>query len=461
MQVLAFDLGTTNLKACLVDETGRTLASARRATPIQRPRDGWRECAPDALIAAIAELALEIRNAAPHAEIKALTFVSQANSFLLLDEAGAPVTPIILWSDQRAVLQDPRLTAIAHQPDFRAQTGVPDLNSDFMLAKLLWIERHQPAEWRRARRLCQISDYLLRQLTGDHVTEAGLAGLTGLADIHQLAWRQTALEAAGLSRIALPRIVRAGTVIGPVHAASAKQFNLPGLPLLVIGCLDQYAGAIGAGCIEPEMPCEMTGTVLATAVLHAEGKCDKAGVFVGPAFQPGLYWHMCFGNVSANLLEVFRDEQPDNPTFGQLDAEAAAVRDGGPQLDLTNSAQQRRAVFVDVLPRHQRGHHARSILEGVAQALRDQLIALGTPVPTCIRAVGSAAGSDLWLQLKANMLGVPVEAMACAEPACLGGAILAAAGLGHLSIPDQVRSWTTPRRRFLPQENRSSLKPPE
>ena len=113
----------------------------------------------------------------------------------------------------------------------------------------------------------------------------------------------------------LPRVVRAGTDLGPLDSRAAAQFGLPESCRFVVGCLDQYAGAIGAGNIEPGMVSETTGTVLAT-VQCADQFGTKLGpaVYQGPAFRQGLYWRMAFGDVSANYLQWYHGQLPDRPT---------------------------------------------------------------------------------------------------------------------------------------------------
>ena len=229
-----------------------------------------------------------------------------------------------------------------------------------MVAKLLWLQEQSPEIWRRASKLCLISDYLTLLLTGKHVTEAGAAGLTGLVDIHRCQWYPEMLARFEIDELRLPAIVRAGTDLGPIDPQAAQRFGLPASCRFVVGCLDQYAGAIGAGNVETGMISETTGTVLAT-VQCADRFAEQLGpaVLQGPAFREGLYWRMAFGEVSANYLEWFREQLPDRPDFDQLIALAEPIEPGAEGLRLRTDVglSSPEKVFDGLTAHHTRGHH--------------------------------------------------------------------------------------------------------
>ncbi len=150
--------------------------------------------------------------------MEAVTFATQTNSFLLLDADNRPLTPIILWPDRaRGGVGSGVQQQLCSVPAFSATTGIPQVDSQFMPAKLLWLQRHSPEIWGRMDRICLISDYLTFLLTGKHVTEAGAAGLTGLVDIHRCQWWP---DMAGPLRagpsVACRRSCRRGRDLGPI-----------------------------------------------------------------------------------------------------------------------------------------------------------------------------------------------------------------------------------------------------
>jgi xylulokinase len=444
--VLVFDLGTTYFKAALFRDEGEIAALARQPAPVLRDGERW-EMAPGAFLDAIAALCGQLREASSelYTRTRAVSFATQTNSFLLLDGEEEPVTPVILWPDARAegLAEDfhARLDAEALFP----RTGVPEYSSLFAAAKLVWLQQNAPDAWSRARRFCLLSDYLTLWFTGQHVTEAGAAGLLGLLDIHALAWMPDACGAIGLPIAWLPGIMRAGTDLCAISAARADALGLPADCRFVVGCLDQYAGAIGAGNVHPGGVSETTGTVLAT-VRCADGFDAETRLFQGPGWRDGRYFHMAFGSTSANLLEAYRNHLPGKPDFDALTAEAARVAGGANGYRLCDAPERAAPAEMVTGPGEpSRGEAVRAILEGVAEALAAQVAALcASASPQSIRSVGGAARSDVWLRIKAARTGVPMVATVCEEPTSLGAAMLAAYGLGA-PLEDLAERWVRTR----------------
>jgi xylulokinase len=445
-KILVIDLGTSYFKTTLFDRSGRLCQVCRQATPVREGPAGYAEVTAEDFEQAVARGIAELRERAGGlSDVQAVTFATQTNSFLLLDADGRALTPIILWPDRRAAGLETEVRARFAVPGFSATTGIPQVNCQFMAAKLLWLRLQSPEVCHRANMVCLISDYLTFLLTGQCVTEAGAAGLTGWVDIHRCRWWPDVLVRFGLSEAQLPRIVRAGTDLGRVDPRAARRFGLPESCRLVIGCLDQYAGAIGAGNVEPGMFSETTGTVLAT-VRCADWFGTQLGpdIFQGPAFREGLCWRMAFGDVSANYLEWYRERLPDRPDFAQLVARAEQVEPGAGGLRLRTDVglTEPEEVFVGLTPRHTSGHAVRCILEAVAAALADQVAALSDGPPAReIRCAGGAAQSDLWLQIKADVLGMTLAATECPEPTSLGAAVLAEAALAAADVRQVARQW--------------------
>ena len=462
-KILTIDLGTTYFKFTLFDRDGRLCDTHRRELPLCEASAGRMALAADAFWQAIDQGIAQLRDRQRGglAEVEAVTFATQTNSFLLLDGDARPLTPIILWPDMRAAELEEEMQRRCAIPGFAATTGIPGVNPQFMLAKVLWLRQHRPEIWGQTDRICAISDYLTHLLTGHYVTEAGAAGLTGLVDIHQCQWWPEMLTRFELPESYLSDVVRAGTDLGPITAEAARRFGLPPACRCVVGCLDQYAGAIGVGNVEPGMISETTGTVLST-VECADRFAAQAGpaVFQGPAFRPGLYWRMAFGDVSANLLHWYRDQLPDRPDFEQLTELAVAIAPGaeGLRFGTDRGLAEPATVWQGMSSRHTRGHAVRCILEAVAFALQDQIVALGgAALPADIRCAGGAARNDLWLQIKADVLGAATTATECAEPTSLGAAMLAEASLGGGDVRQVARRWVRMKPSHRPDPDRHQL----
>lgn len=441
--ILTIDLGTTLLKFAVFDEQGNIVALHRQSPPIVHPVPGEWEMDlrqfDDAIKAGFAALGRDI----PLADVAAISFASQANTFVLLDSAGVPLSPIILWPDERAAALNDEVAEISADPSFRAQTGVPRMNFQFACAKLLHLQRQDARLGERAPRLFFLPDLLSYWFTGQHVTEAGVAGLSGALDIHSLQWRTASLVGMGFDGVKLPRAVRAGTDLGPISPPLAWTLGLPPGCRFVVGCLDQYAGAIGTGSVIPGRLCETTGTVLAavrcTRRLREEAPPE---VFAGPAFEPELYYEMSFSSTSANLLEHYRNQLPDRPAYEQLSALAEEAASGAPVIESAVDGQPIERCFRNVRSEHTRGQIVRGIMECVARQLASQVRSLcGEDWPDQIVSAGGAAKSRIWLEIKADVLGTQIVSTECEEPTSLGAAMFARHAVTGESLPEIARQW--------------------
>ena len=444
--ILTFDLGTTYFKAALFDDRGTLTALARRPLPVVHPTpDRW-EIKADDFQHTICDLTHELKETYGSLNsVDAISFATQANSFALLDQNDNPLTPLILWPDRRACDAGASLETILEGVASYTCTGVPKVGNQFSIAKLLWIAKDQPDIWRQARRLVYIGDYLTHWLTGEHVTEAGTVGLTSMLDIQQLRWLPDVLARLDIPERLLPQVARAGTDLGSIRPSAANKLGIPASCRIALGCLDQYAGAIGAGNVVPGNLSETTGTVLAT-VQCADKPAQKpeGDIFQGPGFDEGIFFRMVFGDVSANLLERYRNSLSDKPSFDELTQAASKVPAGAEGLRLCAKPHlvPPAEMFVNREAKHCRGHEVRAILEAVADALNDQVRQLtGGATPESIRSIGGAARSRVWRQIKADTLGCPVIATACQEPTSLGAAILATSSLKAHPIPDLANQW--------------------
>ena len=203
-----------------------------------------------------------------------------------------------------------------------------------------------------------------------------------------------------------------------------------------------YAGAIGAGNIAPGVVSETTGTVLAT-VRGADTFAVTPGspVFWGPTAEAGRYYQMVFGDISANLLEAFRNALPEPVDFDTLGELVAAA--SGTSLTLPRDLDT--PELLDHVRGWAKSEHTgdavRAIFVGVAETLRDQVAELcGANRPPVIHSVGGAAKSDLWMKIKAETLDVSFRSVACEEPTSLGAALLGLQNLSQVPLAELIRA---------------------
>ncbi|MGI8783868.1 MAG: FGGY-family carbohydrate kinase [Acidobacteriota bacterium] len=457
--VLGIDLGTSYFKLALVDRAG-TLRGLGRVFVPKDEGDGTRCELPverfwNLLREGLSQACRE--GGVQPSDICAVAYSSQANSFLLLDASDEPLTPLVLWPDHRDTPVAPSIRELFQRDDFLLTTGLGiDAGPGLCVSKLAWFRKHQPNIWSRTRRVMTISDYLSFALTGRTVGDMGTAALMAVLDLKGHRWWEEALGALKLSRSLLSDVLVPGTVAGVVQGDVAQSMGLrPGIPFAV-GSLDHHVASTGVGHIAQMS--ESTGTVL--ACLHSTREYrPRPDCCLGPGFGSGEYYELAFNDNGAVGMEWYQRRFAPDHSLPELDSLAESVAPGCDGLIALPEAFKEDGLggFRHVTVRHGHGHFIRALMESTAFSLSRLVGHLrGDDLPARIAATGGGARSSVWLQIKADVLGVEVVTALCREPACLGAGMLAAMAAGWFqSLADAGRSWIAIEQRFTPDAARS------
>jgi len=463
--ILAGDIGTTTLKLGAVTPDGRVHGLVRHEYDLDTPAAGRVELGPDVYWSffhrGVKQLLAEA-GVDPDA-LCAIAFSSQASTFLLRDAAGEPLGPFTVWLDDRAGAEAAEIQDRFGIDDIYRRTGHTQLSGMLAVAKLLWLARHAPESFSAARRVFFAEDDLIFRLTGEHATDPVLAGASGLYDMRHDAWWPEMVEFVGLRAEQLPRVVPAGQVVGTVLPEVAGMLGLPeGVPV-VSGTNDQLAGGISAGNVAPGVVTETTGTALAVVTTTegpVEGLADGVPFWGHPA--PGKFAVLVYANTATILLKWFRQQFCVEMSYEEIMAEAMRVPIGSegvtvfPHFAGTTYPDFLTSVRGQVAGlglNHTKFHLARAIVESLTFLLKDlvDFAARAAPPAEVIRSLGGAARSDDWLQMKADVLGIPVEKCDCQENALLGAAMLASLGAGlHPDLPSAATAMVRVAQRFTP-----------
>src|SRR5450830_309257 len=242
---LGIDLGTSGVKACLLDPELGLMASADAALTLQQPREGWSEQAPQAWWKALEQALQHLRAQAPAAwgSVRALGLSGQMHGAVLLDAQDRVLRPAILWNDGRSEAECAELEALA--PALHQVAGNLAMPG-FTAPKLLWLRRHEPALFARTRRVLLPKDWLRLQMTGEAVSEMSDASGTLWLDVGRRCWSEPLLAACGLGLPHMPRLVEGDQVSGLLRPALAERWGLPAGVRVAGGGGDNAARA-GAG----------------------------------------------------------------------------------------------------------------------------------------------------------------------------------------------------------------------
>jgi len=466
---LTFDIGTTALKTSLVSDDGSVVGGHVHEYTYETPQPGRAEMAPETYWQAAILGAKELfdQTGADPSSVIAIGFSSQGQSFVPVDRNGEALCKAILWPDQRARhIADAWESDWMPRDEYRRTTGYPWLPAELTAFKVAWLAEQKSNAHRAWKFLC-LPDYLIFRMTGETVIDRVMAQFTGFFNIGQNGWDSRIVAAAGISTDQLPRLVGSGEVAGTLSKAAADCLGIrPDIPVCA-GANDQLCGADGAGNVRSEIVSETTGSVMAVVATTPELLNDE-NLFVGPHAVGGMHYAMALTMSSGLVLKWFRDlfaPEQDYDTF-LVDAASVSVGSDGltvlPHFHGTGTPTfnpSARGAFIGLTPAHSRAHIVRAILESCCCQLAECMDAIGlsgSRVET-VRSLGGGARSDLWLQMKADMLGRPVERPKYAEAASLGAAMLAAVGTGQFrTVQDAAEAWYTPGRRFEPRDNAST-----
>jgi len=460
--LLGIDAGTTAMKAVLFDQEGRALGRASQEYQLLTPAPDRAEMEPGRYWQACCQCTrslLQEVGVNPR-EIAALAISSQGETLVVVNEAGEPLYPAIVWLDNRSQAEADEIRARFGVETVFEVTGQPEITPTWPATKILWLRRHEPQVFGRAHKFLLLEDYLLFRFTGRFVADPCLLSSSLLFDIRRKAWWEEMLDFVGLTPDRLPNVQESGRVVGELTVETAQETGLWQGTVAATGGLDQAVAALGAGNTRPGLITENTGGALAIVATLEEPVFDpRGGIPCHYHTLPDTYYLLPWGQTAGMALRWFRD------VFGREEQEAAQLAGEDAYDLLTGTAAEvapgaeglvalphlmgaacpefnaaARGVFFGIGLHHTKAHFVRAILESVAYMLRrnvETLEALGVEVQE-IRALGGGARSPLWNQIKADVLGRPVVTLTTEEVACLGAAILAGTAVGLYSSPEEA-----------------------
>jgi xylulokinase len=470
--LLGIDAGTSSVKAVLLDLRGNLRAVCQAEYPLHHLRSAWVEQDPEdwwqATCKAIGKTLAKVEHGPER--VLGLAVSSQAPTLLPLDRSGRPLRPAMIWMDRRAEAEAVRLTELLGAKEIHRITGNrPD--AFYVAARLLWLRNHEPEVLRRTWKFIQVNGYLNYRLTGRLTVDPSHAVLMQMRAYAAGEWSEALCSACGVDPAQFPEIVESHHIQGEVTVAAAETTGLRAGTPVMAGIVDSPAAALEAGVAEPGIAVEMTGTSTVVIIPNDRGLTEPALIAM-PHALPGI--HLLLGAMvsSGGCLRWFQDQ------FGQTGNQAAP--EGGPDAYdlLTREAAgiepgsagviflpymmgerspiwhtNARGVFFGLSLATPKAALVRSILEGAAFALRHNVeTALGAGAEVReMRSVGGCSRNDLWNQIKADVLGLPLLLPRASVGSPFGAAILA--GMGAGVFPDVRKSLSEMvhlERRFEP-----------
>ncbi|MET0359405.1 MAG: xylulokinase [Pararhizobium sp.] len=443
---LGIDLGTSGVKALLIDGAQRIIGSATGACDVLRPHPGWSEQDPADWVRATQEAIAGLKASHP-AELAAVSGIGLSGHMhgaTLLDESDAVLRPCILWNDTRSHAEAAALDA---DPQFRAITG-NIVFPGFTAPKLAWVAKNEPDVFAKVRWVLLPKDYLRLWLTGEHISEMSDSAGTSWLDTGKRAWSESLLAATGLSERQMPSLVEGTAPGGMLKSDLAAGWGMGAGVVVAGGAGDNAASACGMGTIGEGHAFVSLGTsgVLFAAnasylpnpesAVHAfchalPETWHQMGVILSAT--DALNWHAGVTGRSASELTQELGSTLQAPTGVTFLPYLSGERT--PHNDATI-----RAAFLGLGHESGRAVLTQAVLEGVSFAIRDSLEALkhaGTQLHR-VTAIGGGSRSAYWLSSIATALDLPVDVPADGDFGAAFGAarlgLVAATGADPLSV---------------------------
>ncbi|QKK30734.1 xylulokinase [Rhizobium indicum] len=447
---LGLDLGTSGVKAMLIDGDQKIVGSANGLLDVSRPHSGWSEQEPAHWVRATEEAVAGLKAKHPKelAAVKGIGLSGQMHGATLIDATDKVLRPCILWNDTRSYVEAAALDA---DPRFRALTG-NIVFPGFTAPKLAWIEKHEPDVFAKIAKVLLPKDYLRLWLTGDYISEMSDSAGTSWLDTGKRAWSSELLAATNLSEEQMPALVEGTEQAGKLRSELAAQWGVSGDVVVAGGAGDNAASACGMGTVSDGAAFVSLGTsgVLFAAngsylpkpesAVHAfchalPNTWHQMGVILSAT--DALNWHSGVTGKSAADLTGELGETLKAPTGVTFLPYLSGERT--PHNDAVI-----RGAFIGLEHESSRVVLTQAVLEGVAFAIRDNLEALrsaGTGISR-VTAIGGGSRSRYWLASIATALGVPVDLPADGD----FGAAFGAARLGLIAATgaDPIAVCTPP-----------------
>ena len=474
MKIAGLDIGTTGCKLTVFDEQGYDLGKAYRDYPVRRQVSGHEidiSVVMDSVYAVIQEMTEK------YSDIMGIGVTSFGETFVMTDAQGTPLHTAMLYTDPRGAEECAALVEKLSAGRIAQISGLAP-HEMYSVCKIMWLKKHQPEVYQQAKHIFLIGDYVAWHLTGVAQIDYSLATRSMAFDIGKLTWSEEILNAAGIDMSLLSKPVPTGTAAGCVTKAAAEKTGLSPDCQIVTVSHDQVAAAVGAGAFDGETAVDGAGTVECLTPIYDSlpdiAVMSKGYFSVVPYVIPGKYVAYAFSYTGGALIQWCVN------TFAKAEAEEAKLQGISVNTLLEQRYEKQEPTGLLVLP-HFAGAATpymdtgskgailgltagttlpeiyRACMEGVAYEMRlnyDALADSGIRF-TKLHATGGGAKSKVWMQMKADILNLPITSLKTSDAGTVGSAMLTGVAVGVFRDLEEAASvMVRQRETYLPDPKR-------
>ena len=441
MKIAGLDIGTTGCKLSVFDETGKYLDKAYQDYTVRR---GHSEHEIDAM-AILEKVMWVIREmAAKYPDIAGIGVTSFGESFVMTDELGIPLHPVMLYTDPRGKAECKQLLKSMDSMTMASITGVKP-HEMYSISKMIWIKKNRPEIYKQAKHAFLMEDFVVFHLTGKAQVDYSMAARTMAFAICSLKWSREIFKLADIDMSLMSETVPTGTSAGNILAKIAKETGLSPDTQIVSVSHDQLSATVGAGVFTSDKAAEGAGTVECVIPVY-DGLPELKAMYEGnyavvPYVVPGKYIAYAFSYTGGALIQWCVD------TLAKKEKELA--KEKGISVNELLEGEVTEPTGILVLPHfagaatpymdtgskgalvgltaaHGVSDIYRACMEGVAYEMQinmDCLKKSGVQFEK-MSATGGGAKSRVWMQMKADVLNMPITALATIDAGTVGSAML-------------------------------------
>jgi len=449
--IIGVDIGTSSTKSIVQRMNGKITTVFQQPYITRHPQPGYSEQNPEEILAAV-KVGIRQVVAETGGAPAAISFSSAMHSIMAVSHEGSPLTPLIIWADNRSEPYALGLRDTSEGQLIYRRTGTP-VHAMSPLCKIMWMREQQPALFSQTALFMGIKEYIFQHFFDTAIIDHSIASATGLFDIHTLEWCAPALAAAGITAERLPQPVPVNHIVTGLKAGLAQELGIPEHTPFVIGGSDGCLAQLGSRAMDEGHATLTIGTSGAVRMAGSRPLTDaKARVFTYLLTDDVYITGGATNNGGVVLQWLVRDflQQP-LAALNQLVNDALLTNSGrllclpyllGERAPIWDSNAS--AAFIGIQPQHTAAHFTRAVLEGICFALfsiKEALLETAGPVRK-ISVSGGFTSSPGWIQLLADIFGQDMHLQQESDASALGAIMLAAETLGWPAPEDPAASET-------------------
>ncbi len=441
MKIAGLDIGTTGCKLSVFDASGRYLDKAYQEYPVKR-NHSEHEIDAGAILEKVFLVITEMAQKYP--DIEGIGVTSFGESFVMTDEEGTPLHQVMLYTDPRGKAECEQLLEGMDPMTMASITGTKP-HEMYSISKMMWIKKNRPDIYGQAKHAFLMQDFITFHLTGKAQVDYSLAARTMAFDITSLKWSQEIFALADVDSSLMSKVVPTGTSAGTILKKVAEVTGLSSDAQIISVSHDQLAATVGAGVFTSDLAAEGAGTVECVIPVYDELPNLKTmydgNYAVVPYVVPGKYVAYAFSYTGGALVqwcvdtlakkekevaknrgisvnELLEGEDTDPTGILVLPHFAGAAT---PYMDIGS-----KGAIVGLSVAHKLNDIYRACMEGVAYEMRinmDWLKKSGVRIEK-MNATGGGAKSKVWMQMKADVLNLPITSLATIDAGTVGSAML-------------------------------------